>query len=376
MLVLVLHQGGLWRVTALVEESLTRHLGVALDESHFSSAGDRVNDGFALRDIGVRVNAALEGVIRSRWYAPRSECAVQVTRVDGLALAGEGRGQSIELTLPRNGIDRVIGVVVDCNVNWPLIAGAAMLLALVFIAIACAVPTPLGPDHRRWINQLLARGCSGDEAFAAVSRFPRGALALTDAQQACFDALVDGGMAPARALESAAHSRVAHLPLDAVPWLLLGLDRLGDMGAAAALATAPDCVEIDLPERTLRIRGLAIRPGLTPLFYYAWYAGRRLQGDGWVVNPPSNRPDVEQGRALAAMMERYDGHARAIGDLERNGLKARTLDQNRSKLKDELAATLGENLAARYLFESRRDPDGVQMSYRLVPRADQLRLSL
>ena len=61
----------------------------------------------------------------------------------------------------------------------------------------------------------------------------------------------------------------------------------------------------------------------------------RLRGDGSITNPASNRPDPVLGRDLVELMSRYEGHARAINDLERTGLKARTLDQNRSKIKDD-----------------------------------------
>ena len=101
------------------------------------------------------------------------------------------------------------------------------------------------------------------------------------------------------------------------------------------------------------------------MFYYAWYAMHRVSGDGWITNPASNRPDTVLARELVELMSRYDGHAKAINDLERTGLKARTLDQNRSKIKDEIVAALGEKLARAYLFEASKHPDGIHMRYRL-----------
>ncbi len=115
----------------------------------------------------------------------------------------------------------------------------------------------------------------------------------------------------------------------------------------------------------LSIRGLNVPISGTPLFYYAWYAMSRLSGDGWITNPASNRPDPVLGRQLVDLMSRFDGHAKAINDLERTGLKARTLDQNRSKIKDDMVAALGEKLARAYLFEASKHPDGIHMRYRL-----------
>ena len=73
-------------------------------------------------------------------------------------------------------------------------------------------------------------------------------------------------------------------------------------------------------------------------------------------------------------MSRHDGHARAINDLQQAGLKARTLDQNRSKIKEDLVEALGESLASRYLFEASKHPDGVRMRYRLALSAANIRV--
>jgi hypothetical protein len=54
-------------------------------------------------------------------------------------------------------------------------------------------------------------------------------------------------------------------------------------------------------------------------------------------------------------MRCFGGHARAINELELHGLKAKTLDQNRNKIKDEMLAYFGE-LANPYLFQKSRDP--------------------
>jgi hypothetical protein len=52
-------------------------------------------------------------------------------------------------------------------------------------------------------------------------------------------------------------------------------------------------------------------------------------------------------------------------DLEDHGLKAKTLDQNRSKIKEGITAVLGQELAARYLFELRKRATSNRTSYRL-----------
>ena len=146
------------------------------------------------------------------------------------------------------------------------------------------------------------------------------------------------------------------------------------LGGALALAAAPDSMVIDLNRMTLTVRGRDVVISRTPLFYLTWYAMNRLEGEGWITNPASNRPDAEAAGALIGLMSRYDGHARAINDLQQAGLKARTLDQNRSKIKEDLVAVLGESLAGRYLFETSKHPDGVRMRYRLRLEASRIRL--
>lgn len=368
VLACVLHVGSARRLAAQLEAPLTEHLREAFDESFFSSDENRVNDNRALARVGEQVNRALQNVVRERWYAPRDECAVQLQQIDGVQLAAEPAASLLPLTLPRNGVDRKVMVGVSCTANLPILFGASALLGALFLAICLRLPAPLSATHRRLLNDLLGQDYSPDEAFEIVSTYSEVDLQLNESQAS----LVEGLHQPAsrnmaQVLQLVTDAGVASLTPDQARWFALGY-RLcaADKDAALAFARHPDGVEIDLPGRELRVRGRAVPTSATPLFYYAWYALRRVQGDGWVTNPPSNRPDRGAGAELAQFMARYDGHAKAVRDLEQSGLKARTLDQNRSKIKDELVAVLGEELAAGYLFEARKHEDGVQMSYRLA----------
>ncbi|GAB5452325.1 MAG: hypothetical protein Hals2KO_26530 [Halioglobus sp.] len=368
VLAFVLREGASRRLSDQLEAPLTEHLRGAFDESFFSSDENRVNDNRALARVGAQVNRALQNVVRERWYAPRNACAVQLQQVDGVELAAEPAASRLLLTLPRNGVDREVMVGVSCAANLPILFGASALLGALFLAIYLRLPAPLSATHRRFLNDLLGQDYSPDEAFEVVSAYPEIELQLNESQAG----LVERLHQPAtrnmvQVLELVTDAGVAALTPDQARWFALGY-RLcaADKEAALAFARHPDGVEIDLPGRELRVRGWAVPTSATPLFYYAWYALRRLEGDGWVTNPPSNRPDRAAGSELAQFMARYDGHAKAVRDLEQSGLKARTLDQNRSKIKDELVAVLGEELAAGYLFEARKHADGVQMSYRLA----------
>ncbi|CAE6939937.1 hypothetical protein ACOMICROBIO_FLGHMIGD_03991 [Vibrio sp. B1FLJ16] len=115
------------------------------------------------------------------------------------------------------------------------------------------------------------------------------------------------------------------------------------------------------------VNDVVIPISVTPAIYWLWYAKKRkcAQGDGWVLNPPSNRPSEKMGHELITLMETYGGHGRAISELKQNGLKAKTLDQNRNKIKDALVNVLGENFIDHLGFESDKHADNTQSIYRL-----------
>lgn len=147
-----------------------------------------------------------------------------------------------------------------------------------------------------------------------------------------------------------------------------GLDR------ALAVARAPAHIQFDCKNFQVLVHGIPIGLSKTPFFYFLWYARRRLDGDDWYLNPPTNRSDRESAESLIALMEDLRGHNKSINDLREHGLRAKTLDQNRNKIRDELVSALGENLAETYLFESRRDMKSGRYSYRLALSPDRIKI--
>ncbi|NVC95780.1 hypothetical protein FC650_19580 [Vibrio natriegens] len=117
----------------------------------------------------------------------------------------------------------------------------------------------------------------------------------------------------------------------------------------------------------VRINEVAIPMSATPAIYWLWYAKKRIseQNDGWVLNPPSNRPSQALASELITLMENYGGHGRAISELKQHGLKAKTLDQNCNKIKDALVNVLGESFIEHLGFESTKHTDNAQSIYRL-----------
>jgi len=124
----------------------------------------------------------------------------------------------------------------------------------------------------------------------------------------------------------------------------------------------------------VEIHGQRIVMSKTPFFYYLWYAQRRtvdLRG-GWFLNPAADKHDEREASKLIEVMELYGGHVKAINELKKNGLKAKTLDQNRNKIKDELSKHLPESHLQNYLFESKRDPRTARYAHRLMLEKDKI----
>lgn len=364
-----------------VAEQVRQHLSLTLDEALFATTQNRGNDAEGLQRVGQQLNAELRNLVATRWYSPLRACSARLDRIDNVTLEGDALSarpgaSALRFSLLRNAMEREVVLGLACARNPWVPVGIGALLGLLFAAIALALPPPLSRAHRQWINYLLERGYRGAEAFDLVRGYDASRLNLNAAQAAALEQLHDTEQRNfATALAVVIDPRVAALEAAAVDWLVLGLRRAGGgLDAALALAAAEDTVVIDLPAMALAIRGLPVPTSSTPLFYYAWYARSRLDGEGWITNPASNRPDKAAGAELIALMTRYDGHARAINDLEQAGLKARTLDQNRSKIKDDIVAVLGEALAEAYLFEASKHPDGLHTRYRLRLQGRQIRI--
>ncbi|MFA0085433.1 hypothetical protein [Vibrio sp. 10N.261.51.F12] len=121
----------------------------------------------------------------------------------------------------------------------------------------------------------------------------------------------------------------------------------------------------ELATQSIVIGGGRVVMPKTPFFYYLWYAKRQLEGLPPYVNPSMHQPDKQAGQELAQLMRGYGGHARAINDLEHFGLRAKTLDQNRNKIKDELTNALGHK-AKDFLFCKTRHAKTGRYQYQLV----------
>ncbi|WP_051687161.1 hypothetical protein [Microbulbifer sp. HZ11] len=263
-------------------------------------------------------------------------------------------------------------LAVDCETNMPLLVGSQGLLALLLLGGMALLPRPLNSSARAQVQSLMASGTG----YRAARRLQRQLAQLNSVQRQLFSYFSQASpLAPAEILHRLSQSDIVVLSAPQLPWFhrALSVDTLPAqkapwleaMDTALAVANAPDQLTFDCRRLRVSIHGIHIALSKTPFFYYLWYARLRTQGEGWVLNPPVNRPDRENAQSLIELMEFHGGHAKSINDLRENGLRAKTLDQNRNKIRDELVSALGEDLASAYLFTSERDFKSGRYRYRL-----------
>lgn len=360
-----------------VSNSLTSYFLVTLEESMFSDEEFVVNDRNAITYVGKAINGVISEFIQQDWLSGTKNCRTAVYQIDNVQIeTGLQAQRHINLVIPRNKIERVIDVGISCELSsftylsWTVVWSAVFLLLFFYLSF------PLSSAQLDWKSYLMVIGYKNDEATRLCKLSTVDRLALNDSQQRCYDGMHSLDKRNHQyALEVACDPRIAGLSQHQVEWFLWALEHhLGDIDLALQVAQAKDIVEINLLEGSLTIHGASISVQKTPLLYYSWYATKRLSGDGWLVNPRSNKPDYDAVDELSTLMYQFAGHAKAISDLENSGLKARTLDQNRSKIKDEIIVALGEELASPYLFQSKKDTETHRMSYRLSLPMDQFKI--
>lgn len=294
--------------------------------------------------LALALQARLSGDQLAQWVAGRLErdlatlpaygvlplvrsCSVGVRQLVDAPPAPARQAGIIQVRWQIGSEPRFSAFSLDCQTNWLPLLGSAALLALLIAILMALVPVPLDSARRARIATLIEKGLPFRQARQL-------GVALDTEQLLWFE----------RAL-----------PLNN-----------GDVDRALDCAGREPQLVFDCRHRQVRVRGVPVTLSKTPFFYYLWYARCRQLGEGWVLNPPVNRPDREGAASLVALMSEHGGHTKSINDLREHGLRAKTLDQNRNKIRDELVNLLGEDLAAPYLFESERDLKSGRYRYRLA----------
>lgn len=329
-----------------------------------------------LNDLLVaRINTDLAHLEPRASVSPVTDCQARVLQLRGdpypASTATVDRHVLLDWLLGEQPESLSVGL--DCKVNWPVAAGLPFALAILAMLIAAQILPPLPSGQRQIYDQLIRRDMEHHRALE-LSRQQR---LYSAAQQFALARLLGRGCEPLEALRSVSGRDLA--AGDCLQWLDLALAlHPGDSSAALDIAEAAPALHFDTRQMRVWAHGVEIKLPATPYFYYLWYARRRTLDDtdnaGWFVNPPSNRPDHQSAEELVDLMDSLGGHQKAINDLQEKGLRAKTLDQNRSKIKDELTRLLGESLAAPYLFDMERDHRTARSKYRLSIAPDKIRI--
>ncbi|GAA4494161.1 hypothetical protein GCM10023095_05330 [Pseudaeromonas paramecii] len=247
------------------------------------------------------------------------------------------------------------------------VALTSLLMGGLLSLAGILLPSPRRWRRWQWRHKLARQGVSPAKAPQLAASLQADPARLQQAQ--------DFAAAAACSLEAAldwlAHADWPGLDASGRDWLALALRQGLAAETALAVACHPPQLHFDLAARQVVIHGLPLRLSRTPLLYFYWYAQRRRAGLPGYVNPASHRPDRAQGQALAALMRQHGGHGKAIAELEAQGLRSKTLDQNRNRIRDELRQALGP-LAEPYLFDSTRDGATARYCHGLLIPAEQI----
>jgi len=260
---------------------------------------------------------------------------------------------------------RFASVELQCSLNGTGIASIAAVIILLLLSLVWLVPVPVTAQRQTFIAKALQSGSDLAEALALSVPLQ---AAVSEQRLLFLDQLLQQHFSFADAMALALCSSEHWDPFCDLQWLKLGWQMSsGDCGKAFQIAKAPAVLEFLVSDSCVVVHGVTIELPRTPLLYYYWYANQRLKtAEGWVLNPASNKPDQLLAQDIIVLMEQWQGHKKAIQDLQEQGLKAKTLDQNRSKIRDELMSVLGAELAHPYLFDSQKSVRTGRFSYRLM----------
>lgn len=339
---------------------------------------NRLEQGVLLDYLASRINSDLAH-LNPRGLLPLVQsCEAQVAALEDRTWVGVD-GEEVALDWQINGQSHSARLLISCTLNWPGLLLSQFVLALCGALAILAVPRPLSTIRRRWIEKLTASGMS----YRQAQQLTQGVDCCAPVPQRTMDFLLEfymehQGVESGQLLALGDYPALATLDDGQFDWFKLAMTLYqGDLAQALAVALANPELVVKPAECQVICHGVTVHLAATPFIYYLWYARRRVLGveDGWFANPQANKPDRVAAGELITLMEQHNLGGRALNDLKEKGLRAKILDQNRSKVKDELVRVLGEELAAPYLFEVERDPAAARYRYRLALAPELIKLT-
>lgn len=263
----------------------------------------------------------------------------------------------------------------DCQTNWPRLILTSLIFASLLLVVWLFAPKPRSKTQQMLIEQALEAGSSTPEAQKIAQNLEEHLRHLAPIVEYCQQNNLE---IDTRALLLwLCEHRTLRLSEYQIHWFCKVSQLFSnDFDKALTTALLEDNLRFHPETTTIAIRDIDIKLSKTPFYYLLWYAQYKATNinHGWFINPATDKPDTLHSHQIVNLMRRFNGHAKAINELEKNGLRAKTLDQNRNKIKDEISAILGDDITPNFLFELERDIQTSRFKYRLKLKVQQINL--
>lgn len=353
-----------WRASEALSTDLHKVLHQELLPRSYQSELYSQNEKASKQFLAEKINQDFAELCAQSVWQFLTKCSVKVMSINGKAfeknsprrefyLYGDGKHAQTEI---------VIGLFYQ--VQWWYLLASQFLVLLSAALLIYVFPKPVTLQRKHWIDYFKDQG----ESVSRAHTLSRKIDSLSPLQQAnLHDISQKQCLTLPDLVKLISDEELLSMSPEQYPWFLLALYKKHSLKEAKAIALSAPRLVFEPREKSVLIHGLRIAMPSTPFFYYYWYALRRFNEveDGWFINPPVNRADSQCSAELAQLISYFGGHSKAVNDLQSKGLRAKTLDQNRSKIKDELVRELGEEVAQMYLFDAERDPKTARYKYRL-----------
>lgn len=363
LLLVLLVQLMVWQAKTTLQQQMQQQLPGPIEAAFHNSHGGQTELFSAIRQ---KLNTDLQTIPNQQTWSLIAGCQAQV-----VSLLDEPMKPSslIRLQWSEHQQQRQLWYQSNCQLNKPVLFVLWLCLLPAVLLCCSLLPVIVQPKRWRLLRQLQQLPLSVVAQRAAERAMPTN---WTMAQQQLFQQLCLRQLCVADAMVLCEQPKAADFCLNQIDWLVLGWQQLQSAAKAFAVAECAPGLQFDPINHQLWVHGLPLQLAKTPFLYFYWYAKARAVGEGWLLNPASNKPDQQAAQQLIMLMQQYQGHGKAISDLSQQGLKAKTLDQNRSKIRDELIRQLGPELAKPYLFVSEKDGRSGRFRYRLALASDQI----
>jgi hypothetical protein len=358
--------GSLWHAEYSLLNDFRLRLGPQIAEKALTAELYSPRDSRVKQYIASRIATDLGNICHEQWYSPLKKCYVTVSNFNSQQMSvTQAPRQSLSFTTDK--AEGFIALGIHYTVNWPYLLLSRLVIFGVAFYLIRILPPPLSPRRTKWLRRLLDEGVDKVESLKLTKPLDK----VSQTQLDFLEKLVDEKRLDIpRAIALARDSRILKLSPEQQRWFWCAMERSEqNVDAAMAVGTSAPSLCFKPLTMTVCIHGIDITLAATPFLYYYWYALQRKAATadtgGWFINPPVNRADWINHQSLLALLEKYGGHGKAVNDLKTKGLRAKILDQNRSKVKEELIRVLGDELAQSYLFDTERDARTARYRYRL-----------